>query len=73
MLLKLFVKDGIEHEFSPPRTPQQNEVVERNNRSSEEMARSMPNENNLLKYFWAKAVNMACYVMNHVLLRPLIN
>ena len=42
---------GIMHQFSWPRTPQQNEVVERINRSIQEMARTMLNENFLPKYF----------------------
>ena len=42
---------GIEHKFSSPRTPQQNGVVERKNRSIQEMARIMLNENALPKYF----------------------
>ncbi|KAH9679831.1 hypothetical protein KPL71_026290 [Citrus sinensis] len=61
---------GIEHQFSSPRTPQQNGVVERKNRSIQEMARTMLNENALPKYFWAEAVNTACYVLNRVLIRP---
>ena len=40
-------KHGIFHEFSSPRTPQQNGVVERKNRSLQEMARTMIHENNL--------------------------
>ena len=32
---------GISHNFSTPRTPQQNGVVERKNRTLEEMARTM--------------------------------
>ena len=36
------------------------------------MARTMLNENNLPKYFWAKAVNIFCYVLNRVLLRPIL-
>ncbi|KAH9668296.1 hypothetical protein KPL70_021361 [Citrus sinensis] len=60
---------GIEHQFSSPRTPQQNGVVERKNRSIQEMARTMLNENSLPKYFWAEAVNTACYVLNRVLIR----
>ncbi|KAH9703924.1 hypothetical protein KPL70_011269 [Citrus sinensis] len=64
---------GIEHQFSSPRTPQQNGVVERNNRSIQEMARTMLNENALPKYFWAEAVNTACYVLNRVLIRPNFN
>ncbi|KAH9735120.1 hypothetical protein KPL71_017636 [Citrus sinensis] len=64
---------GIEHQFSSPRTPQQNGVVERKNRSIQEMARIMLNENSLPKYFWAEAVNTACYVLNRVLIRPNLN
>ena len=30
-------------------------------------------ENNLPKYFWAEAVNTACYILNRVLLRPILN
>ena len=33
------------------------------------MARTMLNENALPKYFWAEAVNTACYVLNRVLNR----
>ncbi|KAH9801427.1 hypothetical protein KPL71_001026 [Citrus sinensis] len=64
---------GIEHQFSSPRTPQQNGVAERKNRSIQEMARTMLNENSLPKYFWAKAVSTACYVLNMVLIRPNLN
>jgi len=65
-------KLGIKHNFSTPRTPQQNGVVERKNRSLEEMARTMLNENGLPKYFWAYAVSTACYVLNRVLIRPIL-
>jgi hypothetical protein len=60
-------ENGYEHHFSAPRTPQQNGVVERKNRTLQEMARTMLNENNLPKYLWAEAVNTACYIMNRVL------
>ena len=33
----------------------------------------MWNENTLSKYFWAEAVNTACYVLNRVLIRPHLN
>ena len=39
-------KHGIIHEFSSRRTPQQNGVVERKNRTLQEMARTMIHENN---------------------------
>jgi len=42
-------KDGIKHNFSAPRTPQQNGVAERNNISLEELARTMLNETSLPK------------------------
>ncbi|KAH9686293.1 Integrase catalytic domain-containing protein [Citrus sinensis] len=64
---------GIGHQFSSPRTPQQNGVVERKNRSIQEMARTMLNENALPKYFWAEAVNTTCYVLNRVLIRSYLN
>lgn len=34
------------------------------------MARVMLNQFSLPKYFWAEAVNTACYVLNRVLIRP---
>ena len=61
--------NGFSHDFSSPRTPQQNGVVERKNRTLQEFARSMLNEYDLPKYFWAKAVNTACYILNRVLIR----
>ena len=52
MHLRFFCNNlGIEHQFSSPRTLQQNGVVERKNRSIQEMARTMLNENSLPKYF----------------------
>ncbi|KAK8936006.1 hypothetical protein KSP39_PZI013951 [Platanthera zijinensis] len=63
---------GIKHEFSAPRTPQQNGVVERKNRTLQELARTMLAEFSLPRSFWAEAVNTASYVMNRVMLRPLL-
>ena len=61
--------NGILHQFSTPRTPQQNSVVERRNRTLQEIARTMLLENNLPTYFWAEAVNTACYILNRFNLR----
>jgi len=66
-------KYGIVHEFLSPRTPQQNGVVERKNRSLKEMARTMIHENNLPKHFWAEAVNTSCYVQNRIYIRPILD
>ena len=62
-------ENGIGHNFSAPRTPQQNGVVERKNRTLEEMARTMLCESNLPRYFWAEAINTACYTLNRALIR----
>ncbi|WJX51852.1 hypothetical protein P8452_38016 [Trifolium repens] len=70
---KICEEHGILHEFSSPRTPQQNGVVERKNRSLQEMARTMMHENNLAKFFWAEAVNTACYIQNRIYIRPILN
>src|SRR5574338_561147 len=64
-------KKGINHNFSFPRTPQQNGVVERKNRTLQECARTLLNGTTLSKYFWAEAVATACYVLNRVSIRPL--
>ena len=63
---------GITHEFSAPRTPQQNGVVERKNRTLQETARTLLHESNLPRKFWAEAVNTSCYVLNRVLIRPIL-
>ncbi|KAL8110097.1 hypothetical protein AgCh_025993 [Apium graveolens] len=57
-------ENGILHEFSAARTPQQNGVVERKNISLIEDARTMLEESKLPTYFWAEAVNTACYTHN---------
>ena len=62
-------KHGIKHNFLAPRTPQQNGVAERKHRTLQEMARTMLHENNFPTYFWAKAVNTLCYILNRFLIR----
>ncbi|GJU64752.1 reverse transcriptase domain-containing protein [Tanacetum coccineum] len=49
------------------RTPQQNGVAERRNRTLIEATRTMLADSKLPTTFWAKAVNTACYVQNRVL------
>ncbi|GJW92411.1 putative ribonuclease H-like domain-containing protein [Tanacetum coccineum] len=58
---------GIRREFSVARTPQQNGVAERKNRTLIEAARTMLADSKLPTTFWAEAVNTACYVQNRVL------
>nr|GEX47321.1 hypothetical protein [Tanacetum cinerariifolium] len=58
---------GIKREFSIPRTPQQNGIADRKNRTLIEAARTMLADSLLPIPFWAEAVNTACYVQNRVL------
>ncbi|GKA83900.1 ribonuclease H-like domain-containing protein [Tanacetum coccineum] len=58
---KLFCEmKGIKREFSVARTPQQNGVAERKNRTLIEAARTMIADSKLPTTFWAEAVNTAC-------------
>nr|GEX25663.1 retrovirus-related Pol polyprotein from transposon TNT 1-94 [Tanacetum cinerariifolium] len=58
---------GIMRQYSVARTPQQNEVAKKRNRTLIEAARTMLQDLKLPTTFWAKAVNTACYVQNRVL------
>nr|GEX23068.1 ribonuclease H-like domain-containing protein [Tanacetum cinerariifolium] len=58
---------GIKREFSVARTPQQNGVAKRKNRTRIKAARTMLADSLLPISFWAEAVNTACYVQNRVL------
>ncbi|GJV05168.1 putative ribonuclease H-like domain-containing protein [Tanacetum coccineum] len=60
-------KKGIKREFSVARTPQQNGIAERRNRTLIEAARTMLADSKLPTTFWTKAVNTAYYVQNRVL------
>ncbi|GJV01639.1 retrovirus-related pol polyprotein from transposon TNT 1-94 [Tanacetum coccineum] len=66
-------KKGIKREFSNARTPQQNGVAERRNRTLIEAARTMLTDAKLPVTFWAKAVSSACYVQNRVLVNKYHN
>ncbi|GKA72661.1 putative ribonuclease H-like domain-containing protein [Tanacetum coccineum] len=58
---------GIKREFSVAKTPQQNGVAERKNRTLIEAIRTILVYSKMPTAFWAKAVNTACYVLNRVL------
>nr|GEU78028.1 hypothetical protein [Tanacetum cinerariifolium] len=61
------LQKGIKREFSNVRTPQQNGVAERRNKTLIEAARTMLADAKLPVTFWAEAVNTTCYVQNRVL------
>ncbi|GJZ88292.1 putative ribonuclease H-like domain-containing protein [Tanacetum coccineum] len=60
-------KKGIKREFSVARTPQQNGVAKRKNRTLIEAARTMLADSLLPIPFWAEAVNTACYFLEDIL------
>ncbi|XP_074296926.1 uncharacterized protein LOC141627589 [Silene latifolia] len=67
------VEHDIDHNFSARRTPQQNGLVERMNRTLEDMTRSMLLCSELPRKFRAEAVNTACYICNRVAIRYIHN
>ncbi|GJU18901.1 retrovirus-related pol polyprotein from transposon TNT 1-94 [Tanacetum coccineum] len=65
-----FKEEGIEHQTSTPRTPEQNIIVERQNRTLVEAARTMLSASKLPLFFWAKAISTACYTQNRSIIIP---
>nr|GEZ83091.1 retrovirus-related Pol polyprotein from transposon TNT 1-94 [Tanacetum cinerariifolium] len=63
-LAKFFDEVGITQQFSTARTPQQNGVVERRNRTLVEAARTMLTFANLPLFVWAEAIATACFTQN---------
>ncbi|GJW99789.1 retrovirus-related pol polyprotein from transposon TNT 1-94 [Tanacetum coccineum] len=62
----------ITHNFSAPHTPQSNGVVERKNRTLQEMSRTMLNEQSLPQKFWCSAVDTSTYILNRILIRAIL-
>ncbi|GJT43862.1 putative ribonuclease H-like domain-containing protein [Tanacetum coccineum] len=59
-LIELCGEKGIKRDYSNPRTPQQNGVAERKNRTLIEAARTMLADSKLPTMFWTEAVSTAC-------------
>nr|GEV79475.1 putative ribonuclease H-like domain-containing protein [Tanacetum cinerariifolium] len=64
---------GIKRELNVARTPQQNGIAKRKNKTLIEAARTMLADSLLPIPFWTEAVNNACYVKNKVLVTKLHN
>nr|GEX53026.1 putative ribonuclease H-like domain-containing protein [Tanacetum cinerariifolium] len=64
-----FAAEGILHQTSVARTPEQNGVVERQNRTLVEVAQTMLNAAKVPLFFWAKAIATACFTQNRSLER----
>nr|GEU63912.1 retrovirus-related Pol polyprotein from transposon TNT 1-94 [Tanacetum cinerariifolium] len=67
--LREYYKVGISHETSVARSPQQNGVVERRNRTLIEAARTMLIYAQAPLFLWAEAVDTSCYTQNRSIVR----
>nr|GEV77462.1 retrovirus-related Pol polyprotein from transposon TNT 1-94 [Tanacetum cinerariifolium] len=61
----------ITHNFSALRTPS-NGVVERKNKTLQEMSRTMLNEQSLPQKFWCNVVDTSTYILNRILIRAIL-
>ena len=57
-------KEAVRHEFTVPKTPQQNGVAAQTNRTLVEVVRSMLSDVKLSKRFWAEALSTTMYLHN---------
>ncbi|GJS56472.1 retrovirus-related pol polyprotein from transposon TNT 1-94 [Tanacetum coccineum] len=64
--------NGITHNFSAPRTPQSNGMVETKNRTLQEMSRTMLNEQSLPQTFWCNAIDTSTYILNRIRIRAIL-
>ncbi|GKC98167.1 putative ribonuclease H-like domain-containing protein [Tanacetum coccineum] len=64
VLQEYFKSVGISHQASSVRTPQQNGVMERRNRTLVEAARTMLIFSHAPLFLWAEAIANACYTQN---------
>nr|GEU77069.1 hypothetical protein [Tanacetum cinerariifolium] len=65
-----FAAEGILHQTSVARTPEQNDVVERRNRTLVEAARTMLCAVKVPLFFWAEVIATACFTQNRSLVIP---
>jgi hypothetical protein len=61
-------RNGIKRQFSVTRTPQHNGVVERKNKTVQEMAQTMLMDSKLTDIFWTHAVHTTVHIQNIVIL-----
>nr|GFB74398.1 retrovirus-related Pol polyprotein from transposon TNT 1-94 [Tanacetum cinerariifolium] len=72
-LKEYFDSVGISHQMSFVRTPQQNGVVERRNRTLVEAARTMLIFSRAPSFLWAEAIATACFTQNRFIIHRHFN
>nr|GEZ76205.1 hypothetical protein [Tanacetum cinerariifolium] len=65
-----FAAEWIHHQTSVDRTPEQNSVIKRRNRTLVEAARTMLSVAKVPLFFWAEAIATACFTQNRSLVIP---
>ncbi|GJZ91660.1 retrovirus-related pol polyprotein from transposon TNT 1-94, partial [Tanacetum coccineum] len=65
-----FAQERIEHQTSIARTPEQNDVVERRNRTLVKVARTMLSTAKVPLFFWAEAIATTYFHQNSSLVIP---
>nr|GFA12595.1 retrovirus-related Pol polyprotein from transposon TNT 1-94 [Tanacetum cinerariifolium] len=73
VLKEYFDTVGISHQMSYVRTPQQNRVVERRNRTLVEAARTMLILSRAPLFLWAEAIATACFTQNRSIIHCRFN
>nr|GEZ23575.1 copia protein [Tanacetum cinerariifolium] len=73
MLKEYFDTVGMSHQMSSVRTPQQNGVVERRNRTLVEVARTMLIFSYALLFLWAEVIATACFTQNRFIIHRRFN
>nr|GEW82304.1 hypothetical protein [Tanacetum cinerariifolium] len=73
VLKEYFDSVGISHQMSSVRTPQQNRVVERRNRTLVEAARTMLIFSRAPLFLWAEAIAIACFTQNRSIIHRQFN
>nr|GEV43564.1 hypothetical protein [Tanacetum cinerariifolium] len=63
-----FASEGINHQTFVARTPEQNDVVKRQNRTLVEAARTMLSAAKVPLFFWAEAIATSCFTQNRSLI-----
>ncbi|GKC51358.1 retrovirus-related pol polyprotein from transposon TNT 1-94 [Tanacetum coccineum] len=72
-LCEFYENVGISHQASVARTPQQNGVVKRRNRTLIEVVSTMLIFSKAPLFLWAEAINTSCYTQNHSIIRRRYN
>nr|GEY40259.1 hypothetical protein [Tanacetum cinerariifolium] len=65
-----FASEGINHQTSVARTPKQNSIAKRQNRTLVEAAQTMLSVAKVLLFFWAEAIATTCFTQSRSLVIP---